>query len=157
MSDEPESPGPGSFRRRWLPLWALIGAVLSVVLLLQTPPGGSALRALGLAAEPRPFTELSFVSPRELPVQVAAGKAPPNAEFEIRNRTGAQQHYRWAAFAVRGKTRVPLGTGDVVLADGERATVEPPAVRCTPGPIRYLVELEDRRESLAFHAECEVP
>ncbi|MEO3784329.1 hypothetical protein ABGB12_13420 [Actinocorallia sp. B10E7] len=153
MSDEQNSPGPDS--SRWLPLGAAAGAVLAVTLLLQTGPGGSVLHGLGLAEKPPSFTEMSFLHPRELPARITTGQAPAKAEFEIRNRTGEKQVYRWVALAVRGRTEVRLGTGSVTLADGERTTVKPPAARCTPGPVHYVIRLETRRESLGFHADCE--
>ncbi|MCD0450139.1 hypothetical protein LO762_13185 [Actinocorallia sp. API 0066] len=145
LEDETRSP---------LPLAVAAAVAVVLALLVQTGAGGAVLRALGLAQNPLPYTELAFVTPRELPERVVTGQAPKNAAFEIRNMTGAEQRYTWKAYVVLGAKETEVGGAAVTVADGARVEIAPPKVRCAPGPIRFVIKLAKRDESLAFHAEC---
>jgi hypothetical protein len=140
--------------RSWTPFAVVGGIVLVLALFIQTGPGRSLTGSLGLSGHTTPYTELFFSAPRDLPEQVTDGKPPENASFVIGNRMTSAQKYHWTAFAVHGKKEVKLGEADIALASGAEATVKPPAVKCTPGPITYVIRLKGRPETLSILARC---
>ncbi|GAA3227946.1 hypothetical protein [Actinocorallia longicatena] len=149
-----DAPGGLSPARKSLIALAVLLMVLGGA---QTPPGGTVLRALGLTAEPPAYTELSFTTPAALPDFVQAGAVPEHASFEIRNRGTTAQDYRWSVYVERGKRRVKAGSGALRLGPGAARTLKPPALRCTSGPVRVVVQLDGRTERITFHSVCQRP
>jgi hypothetical protein len=138
----------------------LLGTIVLLVGLAQTPFGQSVTRGIGLSSSSEPFTELYFAHPSRLATVTegdAQGGAASAASFVIRNEQRRAMSYYWTVQA-NGK---PLLDGRHDLGSGQKVTIEPrlpdpcsAAAGAAPARIKVQVSLERPTESISYWESC---
>jgi hypothetical protein len=141
----------------------VLGMLVLLVGLAQTPAGQSVTRGIGLASSAEPFTELYFDHPSRLAAVTeggAQGNASAAASFVIRNEQRRAMSYYWTIQA-DGK---PLSSGRHDLGPGQKVTIEPrlpdpcsavaAAGASRPARVNVQVSLERPAESISYWEPC---
>jgi hypothetical protein len=100
-----------------LPILALVAGVI------QTGPGHSVLRALGLFADSGSYTAISFENPENLPHQLKSVKTTLKLAFEISNETTETEDYHWTSVVNQSHGSRQMKAGHVRLSPGRTASV----------------------------------
>jgi hypothetical protein len=139
----------------------LLGTLVLLVGLAQTPAGQSVTRGIGLSSSAEPFTELYFDHPSRLAAVTegnSQGASAHAASFVIRNEQRRAMSYYWTIQA-DGK---PLLTGRHDLGPGQKVTIaprlrDPCSAVAAAGTARVNVQvsLEHPAESISYWEPCD--
>jgi hypothetical protein len=129
--------------------------VVLATVLAQTAAGKSVLRDAGLLGSPQGYTELEFIEPAKLPVQLTPGTHTPRVPFRIHNVESGPHTYRWSVVAISGSHTQRLAGGRQDLAKGQSRFLHPHVpVTCTSGRVRLEVRLADPAQSIGYWVKC---
>ena len=129
--------------------------VVLATVLAQTAVGKSVLRDAGLLASPQAYTELEFVEPAKLPVQITPGTHRLRIPFRIHNVEDGARTYRWSVDMISdGHTRRLAGARQD-LAKGQSRYLHPRVpLSCSGGRVRIEVRLADPVQSIGYWVKC---
>jgi hypothetical protein len=136
---------------------AVITAAIVVLaaVLAQTAAGKSVLRDAGLLGSPQAYTELEFVEPAKLPVQVTPGTHRLRVPFRIHNVEDSARTYRWSVVAITGGRTQRLAGTRQDLAKGQSRYLDPHVpLTCSGGRVRIEVRLADPAQSIGYWVKC---
>jgi hypothetical protein len=138
--------------------WSVLAVAVLVLALIgaaQTSAGQSLLRAARLSGAPRPYADLYFASPSQLPAQLYSQEALLSAPFVIRNESTAGRSYSWLVTENRNGQQRQLLRGRSAVAAGGSTTVDWRALTsCGSGRIQISVRLVGQRTSIDFWTTC---
>jgi hypothetical protein len=102
------------------------------------------------------YSELAFAKPDALPHGLPRASTRIEMPFELTNRTGAKQDYRWSIVAITGGRTTELAHGAAQIPAAARATIDPRAsYACrTGGRVRIEARADGGRETIGFWARC---
>jgi hypothetical protein len=133
----------------------LASALIALVLLAQTGPGHSLMRAAGLTTPAQAYTALSFTDPGGLIANLPSGHIAVTAPFTIANNSATTSTYRWSLLLVRGGATLRTTTGQTTVAPGGSAQVSPEAqALCPSGRLKVVVRLAEPAQAIDFWADC---
>jgi hypothetical protein len=133
----------------------ILGAAL-LLGLSQTATGEDFLESLGLRADQRGYTELSFSRPDDLPKRFT-GTADFTAPFVIRNAQAAERTYRWTVEQRVGGGGRLLASGETPVVPRGRALYVNPRLKAAcvgAGRAQTVVRLDGLPQRVAFWASC---
>lgn len=152
---EDEWVASGAPRRGWAGVAAtciVLVAAIAAVGLAQTSAGRTVLRKAGLAERARPFTELYFLHPRHIPLEVIKQSPRQTVSFVIRNQEHSRRTYPWR---IATKGSAPAASGTVTLDVGHWATiVRKVRVDCSARRAYEQVTLPTSGETIGYWLTC---
>jgi hypothetical protein len=132
---------------------AALAIIVAMTLFAQSRAGQSALARVGIVGHPARYTELAFAQPLHLPTRLPRIATTVSGAFTITNHQGQAERYRWAVVS-NGAVEYVLASGEVSLATGQRAYLDPPlTVICSSERISIEVRLTSG-EQIDFLSRC---